>query len=169
MTKTRAQARLSRYTRLSHFTRLSRFIRFTRFSRFVGFARDESGSAILEFIMLALPLFVPLVIFLTSVNQSAQIQYEARNFARQIARVYVTSPSQEMTGARINSVIEAFSNTSFKLNKIDLPPKIEVNCSMNPCLTPNGKVEIKVSLSSQATGKSAVATAIQTVDAWRNS
>ncbi|TSA21732.1 MAG: hypothetical protein D4R69_02500 [Actinomycetales bacterium] len=131
--------------------------------------RDENGSAIVEFVIFALPLFIPLVIYLTSVNNSAQIQYDARNFARQIARVYVTSPNQELTGARIQAVTDAFTSQSFTANKIALPPKIEIHCSLNPCLSPNGKVEVQVLLTSKGSGRSAVATAIQTVDAWRNS
>lgn len=133
------------------------------------FFRDENGSAIVEFVIFALPLFIPLVIYLTSVNHSAQIQYDARNFARQIARVYVTSPNQELTGTRIQAVTDAFTSRSFAANRIALPPRIEIHCSQNPCLSPNGKVEVRVSLSSMETGYSAVATAIQTVDAWRDS
>jgi Flp pilus assembly protein TadG len=131
--------------------------------------RDENGSAIVEFVIFALPLFIPLVIYLTSVNHSAQIQYDARNLARQVARVYVTSPNQELTGARIQAVTDAFTSQSFAANRIAFPPKIEIQCSLNPCLSPNGKVEVQVSLTSKETGRSAVATAIQTVDAWRNS
>ncbi|CAB4600217.1 unannotated protein [freshwater metagenome] len=130
--------------------------------------KNEDGSAIIEFVIFALPLFVPLIIFLTSINQSAQIQYEARNFARQIARAYVTSSSQELTSARIQAVTEAFAATSFASNKIDLPPKIEIHCSLNPCLSPNGKVEVIVSITSANSGRSVSATAVQTVDSWRS-
>jgi len=129
----------------------------------------EDGSAIIEFVIYALPLFVPLIIYLTSINQSAQIQYEARNFARQLARAYVTSPSQELTGARIFSVKEVFTNSSFVTNKIDPNPIIEITCSLNPCLTPAGKVSVTVRLTSNFSGTSASATAVQTVDAWRSS
>ena len=73
-----------------------------------AFIRREEGRAIIEFVIYALPLFVPLVIYLTAINQSAQIQYEARNFARQLARAYVTSPSAEFTGARITAVKDVF-------------------------------------------------------------
>lgn len=130
---------------------------------------DEEGSAIVEFIVFALPLFVPLVIYLTSINQGAQIQYEARNYARQIARVYVTSPSQDLVAPRIKAVTQLFESSTFASNKIDSSPRIEIHCSQNPCLTPNGKVEVKVFLVSSYLGTSAVATALQTVDAWRNS
>lgn len=131
--------------------------------------KGEEGSAIIEFVIYALPLFVPLIIYLTSINQSAQIQYEARNFARQVARAYVTSPSQEFAEARIMSVKDAFNNRTLATNKIDPNPKIEVTCSLNPCLTPNGKVSVTVNLTSIFNGTSASATAVQTVDAWRSS
>lgn len=131
--------------------------------------RGEEGSAIIEFVVYALPLFVPLIIYLTSVNQSAQIQYEARNFARQLARAYVTSPSQEFTGARILAVKEVFTSSSFTINRIDPNPNIQIICSLSPCLTPTGKVSVTVRLTSIISGTSASATAIQTVDAWRNS
>jgi len=129
----------------------------------------EEGSAILEFLILAIPLFVPLIIYLTSLNQSAQIEYEARNFARALARAYVTSPSQELTAPRIQAVTSAFAANSFILNKIDSPPKVQISCSANPCLTPDGKIEVTVILSSSSSKKVASAKATQTVDAWRDS
>lgn len=132
-------------------------------------AKDEDGSAIVEFVILALPLFIPLVIYLTSVNDSAQIQYEARNFARQVARVYVTSPSQELTAPRVAALVEVFSRSNFVENRINLPPDIQINCSLSPCLSPNGHVVVEVKLTSSSSGKSAIARASQTVDAWRNS
>ncbi len=91
-----------------------------------GFVRREEGSAIIEFVIYALPLFIPLIIYLTAVNQSAQIQYEARNFARQLARAYVTSPSAEFTGARIAAVKDVFVTSSFAANKIEPDPRIEM-------------------------------------------
>ncbi|CAB4754578.1 unannotated protein [freshwater metagenome] len=132
-------------------------------------AKDEDGSAIVEFVILALPLFIPLVIYLTSVNDSAQIQYEARNFARQVARVYVTSPSQELTAPRVAALVEVFSRSNFAENRINLPPDVQINCSFSPCLSPNGHVVVEVKLTSSSSGKSAIARASQTVDAWRNS
>lgn len=140
-----------------------------RTNYFRGPIRSEEGSAIIEFVIYALPLFVPLIIYLTSINQVAQIQYEARNFARQLARAYVTSSNQELTGARIAAVKEIFTTTTFATNRIDLDPQIEIICSLTPCLTPNGKVKIKVRLTSSFSGTSASATVVQTVDAWRSS
>ena len=131
--------------------------------------RSEGGSAVIEFVIYALPLFVPLIIYLTAINQTAQIQYEARNFARQIARAYVTSPSQEFTMARVSAVKEVFVTTTFATNRIDPNPNIEIRCSQSPCLTPTGKVSVTVRLTSIFSGTTASATAVQTVDAWRSS
>jgi Flp pilus assembly protein TadG len=130
--------------------------------------KSEEGSAIIEFVIYALPLFVPLIIYLTAINQSAQIQYEARNFARQIARAYVTSPNQEFTETRISAVKKVFIDSTFATNRIDSNPRIEISCSLNPCLLPNGKVSITVYLTSKFSHSSASATAVQTVDAWRS-
>jgi Flp pilus assembly protein TadG len=130
--------------------------------------KSEEGSAIIEFVIYALPLFVPLIIYLTAINQSAQIQYEARNFARQIARAYVTSPNHEITEARISAVKKVFIDSTFATNKIDPNPRIEISCSLNPCLLPNGKVSVTVHLTSVFSNSSASATAVQTVDAWRS-
>jgi Flp pilus assembly protein TadG len=130
--------------------------------------KSEEGSAIIEFVIYALPLFVPLIIYLTAINQSAQIQYEARNFARQIARAYVTSPNQEITEARVLAVKKVFVDSTFAASKIDPNPGIEISCSLNPCLLPNGKVSVTVHLTSVFSHSSASATAVQTVDAWRS-
>jgi len=131
--------------------------------------RSEEGSAIIEFVIYALPLFVPLIIYLTAINQTAQIQYEARNFARQLARAYATSPSQELTAVRIAAVKEAFVASSFATNRIDSNLIIEIQCSQSPCLTPNGKVSVTVRLTSDFSRSTASATAVQTIDAWRSS
>ena len=139
-----------------------------KIKNFQELIQGEEGSAIIEFVIYALPLFVPLIIYLTAINQSAQIQYEARNFARQLARAYVASPSQEFTEARISAVKQVFIESTFATNRIDSNPRIEISCSLNPCLTPNGKVSITVYLTSIFSHSSASATAVQTVDAWRN-
>ena len=67
------------------------------------------------------------------------------------------------------ALVDAFAKSSFVVNKIDLPPKIQIQCSLSPCLSPNGRIEIEVELTSSINQISATAKASQTVDAWRNS
>lgn len=126
---------------------------------------DESGSAILEFIMVALPLFIPLALYLSAVNSSAQGSLELENVARQVARAYVTSPSQDLAITRAYEVLAVYQNQILpahgSLEHLDLT----VQCEDQPCLTPDAKVIITItSLPSER-----VASATQVVDAWRSS
>jgi hypothetical protein len=129
---------------------------------------EEDGSAIIEFIILALPLFVPLAIFLTSVSQVSEIQLDARNFARQIARVYVTSPGQNLVSERIALLTQIYSDKTFSKDNISPNPEIGILCSQAPCLKPGGTIKVTVHLISIDSKFQASASATESVDAWRN-
>jgi Flp pilus assembly protein TadG len=128
-------------------------------------AVDESGSAILEFIMVALPLFIPLALYLGAVNGSAQGSLELENIARQVARAFTTSPSEELTLRRANEVLAVYQNQILPTHGSNQLLNLSVLCEAQPCLTPDAKVTITIT--SQPSGRSASAT--QVVDAWRNS
>jgi Flp pilus assembly protein TadG len=48
--------------------------------------KDESGSAVLEFVALALPLFVPVIIFLSSFATASNDEFIVRTLARETVR-----------------------------------------------------------------------------------
>ena len=128
-------------------------------------AVDESGSAILEFIMVALPLYIPLALYLGAVNGSAQGSLEIENIARQVARAFTTSPSEELTLRRANEVLAVYQNQILPTHGSHELLNLSVLCEAQPCLTPDAKV--RITITSQPSGRSASAT--QVVDAWRNS
>jgi len=138
-----------------------------RFAVKVRALSSEAGSAVVEFVILALPLFIPLAIYLTSVSQASQIQLDARNYARQLARVYVTSPSQEFVADRISTLTQSFADSVFLKDKIALPPGVNIWCSRTPCLTPGGKIQVSVRIDSRDSRTAATASVIESVDAWR--
>ena len=138
-------------------------------NRFHDFFQDENGSAIVEFVIFALPLFIPLALYLTSVNQLSTIQSDANNYARQLARVYVTSISTEDLPARIEEFNSAFENAILLRDKIQFPPQIAIECSMDPCLSPNSRVSVSIEMTSLDGKVRARARASQSVDAWRSS
>jgi Flp pilus assembly protein TadG len=138
-------------------------------NRFQDFLGDENGSAIVEFVIFALPLFIPLALYLTSVNQLSTIQSDANNYARQLARVYVTSTSKEDLPARIEELNSAFEDSIFSRDKVQSPPQISVECSTDPCLSPNSRVSVNIELTSIDGKVRATARASQSVDAWRSS
>jgi Flp pilus assembly protein TadG len=133
------------------------------------FMKDEEGSAIVEFVILALPLFIPMALYLTTVSQTSQIQFDARNYVRQVARVYVTSPSQSLVADRISVVTQTFADSIFLKDKIAIPPTINIWCSRTPCLTPGGKIQVSVRIDSLDSKRAAFASVIESVDAWRSS
>jgi len=66
----------------------------------------ENGSAIVEFLLLAIPLFVPLSLFLASINSASSLNIQAKNLARQAVRAYVTSPSIELAINRVQKIVD---------------------------------------------------------------
>jgi len=126
---------------------------------------DESGSAILEFIMIALPLFIPLALYLNSIQSSAQELSDLQNVARQAARAFTTSPTEELASVRANEVLGVFQNQVLPTHGNSAVLSMSISCESQPCLTPNAKVTVSISASPSARSASAT----QVVDAWRSS
>jgi len=142
-------------------------------------AGDEKGSATLEFVILAIPLFFPLALYLSSVNSNTQELRKLHNAARQSARAFVTSPTEELAPVRAEEVISLFrgsstsgstsstsgstSSTSGSTSGASI--EISIRCESTPCLTPNSKVTVTVK--NPHSGLSAQDT--QIVDSWRDS
>ena len=126
---------------------------------------DECGSATLEFVMLALPLFIPLALYLNSVNQVMQNAQTLANLARQTARAFITSPSEDLAPVRAQQVLDAFSARDLAPTKATQRFSLSIACQSQPCITPNSKVTISVrDLISGREGS-----ASQIVDSWRSS
>lgn len=53
--------------------------------------RDESGSAVVEFTLLVVPLFVPLVYLILSLFEAQRTAFAVAEGARQAGRAYVTA------------------------------------------------------------------------------
>ncbi len=142
--------------------------------------REERGSAVIEFVVLTLPLFVPFALYLSVINSQSQISFDAHNLARQIARAYISSPSEELTAPRVDVVSQAFQQRVLRPHGISSIPNISIRCSASPCLTPGASVQVTVSLqenSAQLSGylrflntssNQVTATDTQVVDKWRN-
>jgi hypothetical protein len=106
-------------------------------------ALDEEGSAVLEFVALALPLFIPLFIFLNQYSSSSDAQSSLRTLSREMARGFVTSENDEVA-ARVT--FEIFTKGAQvlgfrdELNSGSLTYTFQ--CSSEPCISPNNKVVI---------------------------
>ncbi|CAB5055455.1 TadE-like [Candidatus Nanopelagicaceae bacterium] len=104
---------------------------------------DQRGSASVEFVTLAIPLFIPLFLFMNNFASMSDGQDSLRTLAREAARGFVTSSNDEIAygvaheivtnGALILGYEEAIKGG-------DLQMKIE--CSARPCISPNASVRI---------------------------
>lgn len=139
--------------------------------------KREEGSAVVEFLALGLPLFLPLAIFLSHINNDSNLHIQSKNLARQVVRAFVTSPSEQYSESRVAKVIEVFQReifnrsgaTSNPTNNSAYGPEVRITCSQYPCLQRGTKVRATVTLSSANNQVVAVASAEEFVDLWRSS
>jgi len=129
---------------------------------------SDEGSAIVEFLLLALPLFLPLVIYLTNVYQDSHSRFDIQNYSRQLARAYVSSGSEEIANARIEVIRHEFENSLFRKDHFKSAPIVEVHCSGNPCLANGNTVEIIVRAQQLGSGKKFISRTRESVDKWRD-
>ena len=128
--------------------------------------RDQSGSAVVEFVALALPLFVPVIIFLSQFAALSNDEFIVRTLARESVRAYILSAND--LSATINA------RNTMKTGAQELGLKEErikdldfiVDCAGLLCITPENKVEITITLRSQDGKRISTATARETVSPW---
>lgn len=125
------------------------------------FLRDSRGSASVEFVALAIPLFLPVLIFINFFGQSSDAQASLRSLAREGARAYVTSESDAIG----NQVIAEVMDVGGKALGFRDSVRYLVRCSQTPCIYPNGRVEVTV-LARLKNSDVVEVTAIEYVSPW---
>ena len=109
--------------------------------------RSERGSASVEFVALAIPLFIPLIIFLQQFAGVSAEEDLARTLAREGVRAYVSSSDAASAEEMMNKVIVAAGE------KLGIKPEqfdrmaIGLECSKSPCRSPNGRVQVTIHFS----------------------
>ena len=104
-------------------------------------AGDEEGSAIVEFVVLALPLFIPLFIYLNHYATSSDVQASLRTLSREMARGFVTSENDAVAsrvtfeifskGAEVLGFSEELASGSLTYS---------YECKSSPCISPNNEI-----------------------------
>jgi Flp pilus assembly protein TadG len=104
---------------------------------------EERGSASVEFAVLAIPLFIPLFIFINNFATMSDSQDSLRTLAREAARGFVTSANDEIAygvaheivtkGAQILGYGEAIQQGEIEMH---------IECSERPCISPNASVRV---------------------------
>jgi Flp pilus assembly protein TadG len=106
-------------------------------------SRDEHGTAIVEFVWLAILLLVPLLYIVLAVFDTQRASYAASAAARSASRAFVTAPDQGSAYARA----EAAARLAFGDQGIaDSGFSLSITCRPDPqhCLTPGSVVVAEV-------------------------
>ena len=100
--------------------------------------RDDSGTAIIEFVWLALILLVPLVYIVIAVFDTQRTAYAASSAARSAGRAFLTAPDQQSAYARAHLA----ARQAFRDQGIDAAPQLRITCRPDPgaCLSPGSTV-----------------------------
>ena len=128
--------------------------------------KNESGSAVVEFVALALPLFVPVIIFLSQFATLSNDEFIVRSLARESVRAYILSAND------LSATINARNTMKTGARELGLKEErikdldFTVDCAGIFCITPDNKVEITITLRSQDGKRISTATARETVSPW---
>jgi Flp pilus assembly protein TadG len=102
---------------------------------------NEEGSAVLEFVAIALPLFIPLFIFLNNYANTSDAQGNLRTLSREMARAFVISENDKIAGNVAYEVFVKGANVLGYGNSLNNGKlSYSITCSNSPCISPNSEV-----------------------------
>jgi Flp pilus assembly protein TadG len=126
----------------------------------------ERGSASIEFVALALPLFVPIIFFLHQFASVSGQEEIARTLAREGARAFVTSSNQSSADATMSAVIYRAGRELGLTEDEFQRMAINLECSSSPCYSPNGKIVVTVHFGASKEIRAVTASAQEYISPW---
>ena len=121
-------------------------------AHFLRLLREERGSASVEMVTLAIPLFVALIMLASHVTAVSASKVEISHLARTALRSFVTAPSTPLGHARVQQVLHYSDGTdgqSWPLGpSADSSPRgperfaYFIACRRTPCIQPSNRVRI---------------------------
>ena len=126
----------------------------------------DSGSAIVEFVILAIPLFIPIFIYLNQFSSMSVNEEIARTMSREVLRVYVLSENdkqaQELSVKAMQVMAQKMGLKSSEIKSL----LIKTQCSHEPCLHADGKIQLTISFRDEITGRMISASTQQHLSPW---
>ena len=135
-------------------------------SRFIQNIKSESGSATIEFVALAIPLFIPIFIYLNHFSAVSANEEIARSMAREILRVYVVSENdsaaRDLSGKATQLLARQWHLTESEIDSL----RTQMDCTRFPCLTADGRIKLTISFTDEETGRKVSASAQEHLSPW---
>jgi hypothetical protein len=105
-----------------------------------GSGPDDEGSAIIEFVFLAVLMLVPIVYLIVALGRIQAGALAVEQGAREAGRAFVTAPDEGSGAGRAQAAAAlAFHDQGFA-GPYD--GQLRVSCSVAPCLTGNARVTV---------------------------
>ena len=127
---------------------------------------SDSGSAIVEFVALAIPLFIPIFIYLNHFSSVSVNEEIARSMAREVLRVYVISENESAARNLSGQAIQLLAR-QWKLSDSEIASmQTHMDCSHTPCLSANGRIKLTITFTDNQTGRVVSASAQEHLSPW---
>ena len=104
--------------------------------------RDERGSAVVEFVVLAVLMLIPLAYLVMMLARVQAGSYAVSQAAREAGRAYVTAEAGDQAAGRA----EAAARIAFLDHSFEESGRLSIGCDGIPCLRPDGRVETTASV-----------------------
>jgi hypothetical protein len=134
--------------------------------KFKNKLNSDSGSAIIEFVVLAIPLFIPVFIYLSHFASVSVNEEIARSMAREVLRVYVISEgdsaARELSGKTTQLLARQWHLTDSEMASL----QTQMDCTHFPCLSANGRIKLTISFTDEQTGRVVSASAQEHLSPW---
>ena len=127
---------------------------------------SDSGSAIVEFVALAIPLFIPIFIYLNHFSSVSVNEEIARSMAREVLRVYVISEDESAARNLSGQAVQLLAR-QWKLSDSEIASmQTHMDCSHTPCLSANGRIKLTITFTDNQTGRVVSASAQEHLSPW---
>jgi Flp pilus assembly protein TadG len=128
--------------------------------------KEDRGSAIVEFVALAIPLFIPIFMYLNNFASVSGNEAIVRVLAREGLRAYVASDSdhagREVSAQALSVIAQHLGLTASEIQTMTA----KYECTNNPCLSSNGRIRLTVSYIDEQSHRTIAASAQEHVSPW---
>jgi hypothetical protein len=138
----------------------------TSWEKIAKHLRRDDGGAIVEFVALAIPLFIPIFLYLNSFSSISGNEVIARSMAREVLRVYVISENDSAARNLSSSATQLLAR-QWNLAPSEISTlRTHMDCSHSPCLTANGRIKLTISFIDEQTQREVSASAQEHLSPW---
>jgi hypothetical protein len=129
--------------------------------------RRDKGSAVIEFVLLAIPLFLPLILYSVQFASLSSGEIKARSLVREIVRAYVSADNENSARGKSAIVMNFGANRLNFSNKEISTFHLEFSCSNEPCFSTGGRVRATLEFEPDGIGRKVRVSAEEYVSPWQ--